>query len=106
MKKRVESNEKIEILYETNTLGLFGDNGVEGAHVVYRQGEADEKVYDLAIDGFFLAIGHKPQTDLFKGVIDLDEQGFIKITGQSQATNLPGVFAAGDVRSEEHTSVV
>lgn len=97
MKKRVESNEKIEILYETNTLGLFGDNGVEGAHVVYRQGEADEKVYDLAIDGFFLAIGHKPQTDLFKGVIDLDEQGFIKITGQNQATNLPGVFAAGDV---------
>lgn len=97
MKKRVENIENIEILYETNTLGLFGDNGVEGAHVVYRKGEADEKVYDLAIDGFFLAIGHKPQTDLFKGVVDLDEQGFIKVSGHSQATNLPGVFAAGDV---------
>ncbi|MBO1362928.1 thioredoxin-disulfide reductase [Prevotella sp. A2931] len=97
MKKRVENIENIEILYETNTLGLFGDNGVEGAHVVYRKGEADEKVYDLPIDGFFLAIGHKPQTDLFKGSIDLDEQGFIKISGHSQATNLPGVFAAGDV---------
>ena len=97
MKKRVENIENIEILYETNTLGLFGDNGVEGAHVVYRKGEADEKVYDLPIDGFFLAIGHKPQTDLFKGAIELDEQGFIKISGHSQATNLPGVFAAGDV---------
>lgn len=97
MKKRVENIENIEILYETNTLGLFGDNGVEGAHVVYRKGEADEKVYDLAIDGFFLAIGHKPQTDLFKGAVDLDEQGFIKVSGHSQATNLPGVFAAGDV---------
>ena len=97
MKKRVENIENIEILYETNTLGLFGDNGVEGAHVVYRKGEAHEKVYDLAIDGFFLAIGHKPQTDLFKGVVDLDEQGFIKVSGHSQATNLPGVFAAGDV---------
>lgn len=97
MKRRVENIENIEILYETNTLGLFGDNGVEGAHVVYRKGEADEKVYDLPIDGFFLAIGHKPQTDLFKGVIELDEQGFIKISGHSQATNIPGVFAAGDV---------
>ena len=97
MKKRVENIENIEILYETNTLDLFGDNGVEGAHVVYRKGEADEKVYDLAIDGFFLAIGHKPQTDLFKGAVDLDEQGFIKVSGHSQATNLPGVFAAGDV---------
>ena len=97
MKKRVENLENIEILYETNTLGLFGDNGVEGAHVVYRKGEADEKVYDLPIDGFFLAIGHKPQTDLFKGAIELDEQGFIKISGHSQATNIPGVFAAGDV---------
>lgn len=97
MKRRVESIENIEILYETNTLGLFGDNGVEGAHVVYRKGEADEKVYDLPIDGFFLAIGHKPQTDLFKGAIELDEQGFIKISGHSQATNIPGVFAAGDV---------
>ena len=97
MKKRVENIDNIEILYETNTLGLFGDNGVEGAHVVYRKGEADEKVYDLAIDGFFLAIGHKPQTDLFKGAVDLDEQGFIKVSGHSQATNLPGVFAAGDV---------
>lgn len=56
MKKRVAENEKIEILYETNTLGLFGENGVEGAHIVFRQGLADEKKYDIAIDGFFLAM--------------------------------------------------
>jgi thioredoxin reductase (NADPH) len=97
MKKRVEENEKIEILYETNTLGLFGDNGVEGAHVVYRKGESDEKKYDIAIDGFFLAIGHKPQTDIFKGSMDMDEQGFIKVNGINQKTNIDGVFAAGDV---------
>lgn len=97
MKKRVVDNEKIEILYETNTLGLFGDNGVEGAHVVFRQGLADEKKYDIAIDGFFLAIGHKPQTELFKDYINLDEQGFIKLEGKNQVTNKEGVFAAGDV---------
>ena len=97
MKKRVVDNEKIEILYETNTLGLFGDNGVEGAHIVFRQGLADEKKYDIAIDGFFLAIGHKPQTELFKDYINLDEQGFIKLEGRNQVTNKEGVFAAGDV---------
>ena len=97
MKKRVAENEKIEILYETNTLGLFGENGVEGAHIVFRQGLADEKKYDIAIDGFFLAIGHKPQTDLIKDYINLDEQGFIKLDGRNQRTNKEGVFAAGDV---------
>jgi thioredoxin reductase (NADPH) len=76
---------------------LFGDNGVEGAHVVFRQGLADEKKYDIAIDGFFLAIGHKPQTELFKDYINLDEQGFIKLEDKNQMTNKEGVFAAGDV---------
>ena len=57
MKRRVDENEKIEILFEHNTVGLYGENGVEGAHVVYRKGESDEKRYDLPIDGFFLAIG-------------------------------------------------
>ena len=97
MQKRVEEAENIEILYETNTLGLYGENGVEGAHVVYRKGESDERTYDLPIDGFFLAIGHTPQSALFKDFITLDEQGFICLKGQNQATNVPGVFAAGDV---------
>ena len=96
MKKRVEAAENIEILYETNTLGLYGDNGVEGAHVVYRKGEADERKYDLPIDGLFLAIGHKPNTDLFRGQLELDGQGYIVTKGNTTETSVPGVFAAGD----------
>ena len=97
MQKRVKEKENIEILFETNTLGLFGENGVEGAHLVKRKGESDEEEFDIAIDGFFLAIGHKPNTELFKDYIDLDEQGFIKVVPGTASTNLPGVFAAGDV---------
>ena len=97
MRKRVEENPNIEILYNTNTLGFFGDNGLEGAHLVRFKGEPNEEKFDIAIDGFFLAIGHKPNTDLFKGQIDLDEQGFILTKPKSTATNIEGVFAAGDV---------
>lgn len=96
MKKRVEDNPKIEILYETNTFGLYGDNGVEGAHLVWHKGETDEKKYDLPIDGFFLAIGHKPNTDIFRGKIDMDSTGYIITKGNSPCTNVEGVFAAGD----------
>ena len=97
MRKRVEENPNIKILYNTNTLGLFGDNGLEGAHLVRFKGEPNEEKFDIAIDGFFLAIGHKPNTDLFKGQIDLNEQGFILTKPKSTATNIEGVFAAGDV---------
>ena len=97
MQQRVKEKENIEILFETNTLGLFGENGVEGAHLVKRKGESDEEKIDIAIDGFFLAIGHKPNTELFKDYIDLDEQGFIKVVPGTTSTNVPGVFAAGDV---------
>ena len=97
MQRRVKEKENIEILFETNTLGLFGENGVEGAHLVRHKGEPNEETFDIAIDGFFLAIGHKPNTDLFKDFIDLDDQGFIKTVPGTAATNLPGIFAAGDV---------
>ena len=97
MRKRVEEKENIEILYNTNTLGLFGENGVEGAHLVRFKGEANEEKYDIQIDGFFLAIGHKPNTDLVKGQLELDPQGFIVTHGPSTATSVEGVFAAGDV---------
>ena len=96
MRKRVEEKENIEILYNTNTLGLFGENGVEGAHLVRFKGEENEEKYDIQIDGFFLAIGHKPNTDLFKGQLELDAQGFIVTQGVSTATSKEGVFAAGD----------
>lgn len=97
MQQRVFDNPKIEILFNTNTVGLFGDNGVEGAHLVKFKGTNQEESLDISIDGFFLAIGHKPNTDVFKQFIDLDEQGYIKTVGVTTATNVPGVFAAGDV---------
>lgn len=97
MQERVLENPKIEVLFETNTIGLFGDDGVQGAHVVYRKGEADERTYDIEIDGFFLAIGHKPNSDLFKPWVETDELGYILTEGMTPRTRVPGVFAAGDV---------
>ena len=106
MRKRVSENPKIEILYETNTLGLFGNNGVEGAHVVYRKGENDERKYDIAIDGFFLAIRHKPNTNIFKGSLELDEQGYIKTLPGTPCTNIAGVFAAGDCADPNYRQAI
>ncbi len=106
MKRRVEDNDKIEILYETNTLGLYGEDGVEGAHLVWRKGEADEKKYDLPIDGFFLAIGHKPNTDIFRGKLDLDDIGYIKTEGDSPRTSVEGVFAAGDCADPNYRQAI
>ncbi|MCI6617852.1 MAG: thioredoxin-disulfide reductase [Prevotella sp.] len=97
MQQRVREAENIEILFEHNATGLYGEGGVEGVHLVKRKGEADEEHYDLPIDGFFLAIGHTPNTGFVKGQIDLDEMGFIRTVGNTQRTNVPGVFAAGDV---------
>ena len=97
MRDRVAANEKIEVLFETNTVGLFGQDGVEGAHVVWRKGMPDEKRYDIAIDGFFLAIGHHPNSQAFAPWIRTDEAGFIVTEAGRTQTNLPGIFAAGDV---------
>jgi thioredoxin reductase (NADPH) len=106
VEKRVADNPKIEILFEHNTLGLYGGNGVEGAHLVKRKGEADEERYDLPIDGFFLAIGHKPNTDVFKDWLELDETGYIKTKGDSPCTNVPGVFAAGDCADPHYRQAI
>ena len=97
MQKRVMENPKIEILFQTNTLGLYGKDGLEGAHLIYRKGESDEKTYDLPLDGFFLAIGHKPNSELFSRWLELDELGYIKTIGMTPCTKLRGVYAAGDV---------
>ena len=75
MQERVFENPKIEVLFETNTLGLFGENGVEGAKLIFKKDSPEERVYNIAIDGFFLAIGHKPNSDLFKDYLSLDETG-------------------------------
>ena len=106
MQDRVFENPKIEVLFETNTLGLFGENGVEGAHLVHRKGEPDERVYDLPIDGFFLAIGHRPNSDAFRPWVKTDETGYILTEGDSPITNVPGVFAAGDVADPHYRQAV
>ena len=106
MQKRVLNKENIEVLFETNTLGLFGENGVEGAHLVKRKGEADEEKFDIAIDGFFLGIGHKPNSDVLQAWVETDEQGYIKTDGVSPATNVPGVFAAGDVADPHYRQAI
>ncbi|AXV48417.1 thioredoxin-disulfide reductase [Prevotella denticola] len=97
MRKRVTEKENIEILYNTNTIGLYGENGVEGAHLVRFKGEKNEEKYDISIDGFFLAIGHTPNTELFKGQLEMDDHGFIVTRPKSTATSVEGVYAAGDV---------
>lgn len=97
MQERVFNNPKIEILFETNTIGLFGNNKLEGATLVFRKGLPDEKTYNLTIDGFFLAIGHKPNSDIFKPWIKTNEEGYIITNCPTTQTNLPGIFAAGDV---------
>ena len=106
MQERVMNNEKIEILFETNTLGLYGEDGVEGAHLIYKKGEAEERKYDLPIDGFFLAIGHHPNSELFSPWIKTDEQGYIITEGETPRTNLPGVYAAGDVADPHYRQAI
>ena len=106
MQRRVLENEKIEVLFETNTEGLYGEDGLQGAHLVHRLGEADERHYDLPIDGFFLAIGHRPNSQLFVPWVKIDENGYIQTEGDSPRTGIPGVFAAGDVADPHYRQAV
>lgn len=106
MQERVMNNEKIEVLFEHNAVGLFGENGVEGVHLVKRMGEADEERYDVAIDGFFLAIGHQPNSDIFKTYLDTDEVGYILTEPGTPRTKVPGVFAAGDVADPHYRQAI
>lgn len=106
MQDRVLNNEKIEVLFETNTLGLYGEDGVEGARLIYKKGEPEEKTYDLPIDGFFLAIGHRPNSEVFHPWIETDETGYIKTVPGTPRTSLPGIFAAGDVADPHYRQAI
>lgn len=106
MQKRVFDKANIEVLFNTNTIGLFGEEFVEGAHLVEHKGTENERQFDIAIDGFFLAIGHKPNTDIVRGYVNLDETGYIKLEGPTSATNIPGVFAAGDVADPRYRQAI
>ena len=106
MQERVKNNPKIEILFNTQTEGLFGEEGLEGAHLVKFKGEENEEKFDVAIDGFFLAIGHKPNTDVFKPYLELNNEGYIITKGITSETNIPGVFAAGDVADTRYRQAI
>ena len=106
MQERVLNNEKIEVLFEHNAVGLYGEDGVEGVHLVKRMGESDETRYDLPIDGFFLGIGHKPNSDVFKPYLTTDETGYIVTEPGTPRTNVPGVFAAGDVADPHYRQAI
>ncbi len=106
MQKRVMEKENIEILFNTNTLGLYGQDGVEGAHLVRFKGTDREEPFDIAIDGFFLAIGHKPNTDFLAGQLALDDNGYIITDAVSTRTSVDGVFAAGDVADPRYRQAI
>ena len=106
MQKRVFDNPKIEVLFEHNVEGLFGTDGVEGAHLVKRLGQPDENHYDLPIDGLFLAIGHRPNSDIVKEYVRTDEAGYIITEEGTPRTGVPGVFAAGDVCDPHYRQAV
>ncbi|MBO4535879.1 MAG: thioredoxin-disulfide reductase [Bacteroidales bacterium] len=103
MQERVMNTENIEILWECQTQEVLGDAmGVTGVRLVRKSGE----VFEKAIDGFFLAIGHHPQSDLFREWIDTDENGYILTDGKSSRTNVEGVFAAGDVQDPQYRQAI
>lgn len=106
MQRRVFEKDNIVVLFNTNTLGLFGEEFVEGAHLIEHKGTEKERLFDIAIDGFFLAIGHKPNTDIFAKYINLDETGYIKLESPTSATNIDGVFAAGDVADPRYRQAI
>lgn len=95
MQDRVRNTENIEILWNCNTQEVLGDEyGVTGARLVRKDGE----VFDIAVDGFFLAIGHHPNSELFNKWVEVDKEGYIITDGRTSRTNVEGVFAAGDVQ--------
>lgn len=103
MQHRVNSTKNLEVLYNTEVDEVLGDQVVEGLRIVNNQtGEKKE----ISITGLFIAIGHKPNTDIFKGQLDMDETGYLITQGKSTKTNKPGVFASGDVQDKEYRQAV
>lgn len=103
MQQRVFDTPNIEVLWKCNTQEVLGDEyGVTGVRLL----RADGEIFDVAIDGFFLAIGHHPNTDIFKDFIATNEEGYIITEGKSSKTNVPGVFAAGDVQDPTYRQAI
>ena len=103
MQHRVNKTENIEVLYNSELDEVLGDNVVDGVRVVNNI-SGDKK--EISVMGLFIAIGHKPNTDLFRGVLNMDETGYLITEGKTTKTNMPGVFAAGDVQDKEYRQAV
>ena len=103
MQTRVKNTANIEVKYNTELDEVLGDNVVVGVRAVNNI-TGEKEVIDVT--GLFIAIGHKPNTDIFKGILDMDETGYLKTKGKSTKTNVPGVFAAGDVQDKEYRQAV
>ncbi len=106
MQDRVFDTTNIKILWEHQTKGLFGDGVVEGAVLVKKKGTPEEEEVKIKIDGFFLAIGHTPNSDIFKDYLKTNEVGYIKTTPGTTKTNVPGVYACGDVQDHVYRQAV
>jgi thioredoxin reductase (NADPH) len=106
MQDKVMRTSNIEVLWEHQAIDLFGENGVEGVVLVKKKGTPQEEIVKVKIDGFFLAIGHTPNSDAFKRFIDTDEAGYIRTIPGTTKTNIPGVFAAGDVQDPHYRQAV
>ncbi len=103
MQHRVMNTPNIEILWHTETVEVLGENGVEGVKVMNTE-TGKESV--IPVTGFFVAIGHKPNTDIFKGQLDMDETGYLKVKSGSTETKIPGVFASGDAADKKYRQAV
>jgi len=103
MQHRVEKTKNIEVLYNTEIEEVLGTNVVEGVRAINNQ---TKEVIEIPVTGVFIAIGHTPNSDLFKGVLEMDKTGYLITKGKTTKTNLPGVFAAGDIQDKEYRQAV
>ena len=104
MQHRVHKTENIEVLYNTELHEVLGETVVEGVKVINNQ---TQKISEIStITGVFIAIGHKPNSDIFKGILDMDQTGYLITEGKTTKTNLPGVFAAGDIQDKDYRQAV
>ena len=103
MQHRVDKTKNIEVLYNTEIEEVLGDNVVTGVKAVNNQ---TKESFEIPVTGVFIAIGHTPNSDLFKGVLDMDETGYLITKGKTTHTNIPGVFAAGDIQDKDYRQAV